>query len=156
MNISHDSGEIICSLEVSVSIKLFYKEQSFWVAVLVSFVLLWQNNRDKQLKRKKDLFWLTVSVHASWFCCFGACSGTGHHGEQHMVGQSCSPHGGQEAEERVRRRPQNTLQGHTACDLTSFNQVPPAEVVTTSQQCHWLGIKPFNTWAFGGHLRYKP
>jgi hypothetical protein len=28
------------------------------------------NTLEKQFERKKELFWLTVSVHVGYFCCF--------------------------------------------------------------------------------------
>jgi hypothetical protein len=37
----------------------------------------------------------------TWLHCLWACGEAEHHGEEHMVEQSCSPHGGQDAKEQA-------------------------------------------------------
>jgi hypothetical protein len=49
----------------------------------------------RQCKSKKDLFWLIISEVGlvGWLRCFGACVKAEHHGREHVVEQSSSPHG---------------------------------------------------------------
>lgn len=51
-----------------------------------------------------------------WPCSFGACGKAVHHGGEHVVEQSCSPHGWEVKEEEGFHYP---FQGHTPSDLTS-------------------------------------
>lgn len=52
-----------------------------------------------------------------WLHCFGVCGRTEHHGGEHFVEWSCSPHCGQEAKREGKGR---GFQGHSPSDLTFF------------------------------------
>jgi hypothetical protein len=95
-------------------------------AVSVRFPSLWQNTSNKQLIRRKGIFWLTVlrvSVHES----------LGPIPFWPVVGQLIMAGPWQAWSKKDGPTSQHCLQEHTSNDLTSSLQAPPPTGFTTSQ-----------------------
>jgi hypothetical protein len=76
---------------------------------------LWQHTCENQLKRGKTYFGLVseVSVYGQLVSLFQAYYEAEYHGREQLIEQSCSSHGGQEAErERETPAPPNPFWGH--------------------------------------------
>jgi hypothetical protein len=117
---------------------LFLSSSSFPLDLWVGhFLSLWQNNWHKQLKRRKDSF-SEISVHSHLAPLFlGLCWGRAWWWKG-IVEQSCSPHGGQEAER----------------DSQEGTRIYPSRHIP-----QWLdpaaGNQAFNTWAFRGYFIFS-
>jgi hypothetical protein len=130
----------------------------FWSA----FLMLWQNTPEKQLKRWKDLFLLTVSevsihghlAHLLLGLWWGSISWW-----EHMVEKSCLPHGGQKGgggeRERERERDWGRLN-------ISYKGMPTRTYFNTSTRSHLLmspwppympsaGDQALNSWILGNN-----
>jgi hypothetical protein len=104
--------------------------------MFISFLLLWQNNWQNQLKKRKDLFWLPLwedSVHSQLApLLLGLCKVKASW-RNDMGEESCLPHGSQEVEiqagngeqDRKGLRASCTLQRHAPSDLTSSSSTSP-------------------------------
>jgi hypothetical protein len=112
----------------------------FWTSAL-----MWE----KQLKRRKDLFWLTVSevsVHVTWFHCFWAQGVAEDRGLGECGGRGCSPHSSQEAEWKRKCLATRFILQRVPLSPTSFS----SELITGLT--HWWKVVP--SWA--NHLAEVP